>query len=275
MRWPECQVLRPDGQNIRAGQSYPVYFPTLDNAYGRELDRLVDWELDTIQSDGVWWDMFHGYGMHYGEPWDGWSADIDSRTHELLRRKSSTALISWPWREKILQRLLAAGKSVIVNGGPMMTAEHAYRLPRAAETASIGNLSWMHLSTPIALGDHVTEKDEVAAYMHMLKALDWGGLYYWYSSHVRPTRPTLTSAMFPFTPIELHSGYLLGEERILTNRSGLFGWGDLSEFTVRVFDRIGRETQEVTVPRIVRDGKAYAEVRIPEGYAAAILRQVQ
>jgi hypothetical protein len=79
--------------------------------------------------------------------------------------------------------------------------------------------------------------------------------------------------MFPFTPIELHGGYLIGQERILTKESGLFGWGDLSEFTVHVFDRIGKETDEIACPRIIQDGKAYAEVRIPEGYAAAIVRE--
>jgi len=73
---------------------------------------------------------------------------------------------------------------------------------------------------------------------------------------------------------ELHGGYLIGQERILTNRSGLFGWGDDSDFEAHVFDRVGRETEEVKVPRVTRNGKAYAEVRIPEGYSVAIIRKV-
>ena len=40
-----------------------------------------------------------------------------------------------------------------------------------------------------------------------------------------------------------------------------------------IFDRIGKETDEIAYPRIIQDGKAYAEVRIPEGYAAAIVRE--
>ena len=155
----------------------------------------------------------------------------------------------------------------------MTTSECAYRVPRVVETPSIANLSRSHLFTPIALGDHVTERNEADAYMHMLRALDWGGLYYWYSSHIRPTRPTLTSHMFPFTPIELHSGTLIGRERILTNRSGLFGWGDDSEFEAHVYDRVGRRTVDVKVARVLRRAKAYAEVRLPEGYSAAIVRK--
>src|SRR6185312_9390610 len=30
--------------------------------------------------------------------------------------------------------------------------------------------------------------------------------------------------LFPFTSLEIHSGYLLGKERIVTTRSGEFGW---------------------------------------------------
>ena len=66
---------------------------------------------------------------------------------------------------------------------------------------------------------------------------------------------------------------MVGEERILTCESGLFGWGDDSDFAVHVFDRIGRETDAVKVPRVLRNGKAYAEARLPEGYAAAIVRK--
>ena len=48
--------------------------------------------------------------------------------------------------------------------------------------------------------------------------------------------------MYPFTPIELHSGVLIGKERILTNRSGHFGWGDASAFRAHVFDSDGKQT---------------------------------
>ena len=109
------------------------------------------------------------------------------------------------------------------------------------------------------------------SYRWMLRALDWGGLYYWYSQI--PTRPAFTTYMFPFTPIELHKGYIIGEERILTKISGMFGWGDQSEFEAHVFDRLGKETDEIEVPRVVKNGEACAEVRIPEGYAVALVRQ--
>ena len=40
-----------------------------------------------------------------------------------------------------------------------------------------------------------------------------------------------------------------------------------------VYDRDGMQTDEIAIGRIERDGQAFAEVRIPEGYSVAIVRR--
>jgi hypothetical protein len=78
--------------------------------------------------------------------------------------------------------------------------------------------------------------------------------------------------MFPFTPIELHSGVLIGEERILTNRSGIFGWGDKARVKVYAYDEGGRAVQ--LEPDIVSDDKqTLVKLRLPPRYVAAIVRE--
>ena len=269
--WKECQARLPDGRQVTMGATLTFYVPTLTNAWGREMDALAEWMLQTIGADGLYWDCYNYSNItHYGEPWDGWTGDIDPKTHTLVRKKSSLNLLSWPWREKWTARLLREGRPLVANGNPCLTSEYQYPFPRFVETSSISSLSKTHLFTPIALGDHITERNEVDSYRWMLKALDWGGLYYWYGQ--KPTRPAFTAFMFPFTPMELHSGYIIGQERILTNRSGLFGWGDGSGFKAYVFDRVGKLTTKVKVSEVKRDGKTYAEVRIPEGYGVALIR---
>jgi hypothetical protein len=269
--WSDCLVRLPNGDPVTDGTTLGFYYPTLDNDWGREMDKLAEWMLTTIGADGLYWDCYDYWNVtHYGEPWDGWTADIDPRSHRITRKKSSLTLISWPWREKWTARLLSEGRPLVANGNPTQTSEYQYRFPRFVETADISSLSKTHLFTPIALGDHVTERNEVDAYRWMLNALDWGGLYYWYGQE--PSRPSLTAKMFPFTPIELHSGYLIGEERIITKVSGMFGWGDASDFRVTVFDRTGRQTDQYMPERVVIDGRSYAQVRIPEDYAAMIER---
>ena len=272
--WPKCRILLPDGRQVFNGATYPLYFPTLTNQYGREMDANVEWLLNTVGADGLYWDCYNYSNVtHYAEPWDGWTGDIDSKSHTLTRKRSSITLISWPWREKVTARLLKEGRPIVANSNPSLTSEYKYQFPRFVETADISALSKTHLFTPIALGDHVTERNEVDSYRWMLRALDWGGVYYWYSGYIIPTHPTLTTYMFPLTIMELHSGYIIGKERILTNKSGLFGWGDRSEFEVHVFDRVGKETDKIKVPRVIRNGKAYADLRVPEGYSAAIVRK--
>jgi len=117
------------------------------------------------------------------------------------------------------------------------------------------------------------ERNETDAYRNMVDGLDHGAVYYWYSTAIETTRTTLTSFMFPITPINLGQGYIIARERILTNRSGYFGWGDGSDFDALVFDDRGNQTDRVKVAKVERDGKTFAEIRIPEGYSAALIRK--
>ncbi len=146
------------------------------------------------------------------------------------------------------------------------------KYPAFTETGNVSYCRYMLLHSPIRLGDHLTVRTEKDVYEAMRRQLDHGCLYAWYSHHVIPLYPTLTEHMFPFTPIELHAGHVIDQERILTNHSGQFGWGDGSLFNAYVYDRDGRRTDKIKVPRVEHDGKAYAEVRLPEGYTAAIVR---
>ena len=79
--------------------------------------------------------------------------------------------------------------------------------------------------------------------------------------------------MYPFTPIELHKGYVIGEERIITRISGYFGWGDKSDFECKVFDSKGKLTEQYPVKKVVRNNQTFAEVRIPANCAVVIIRK--
>jgi hypothetical protein len=173
-----------------------------------------------------------------------------------------------------LKRILAHGPFV-ANGQPHTRTIGRLQTQRFVETGSIANCSRAVLYSPIALGDHLTERTEEDAYRWMLKALNYGCLYNWYSDRILPTRPTLASYMFPITPMELHEGAIIGRERILTRVSGLYGWGDASKHTVHVFNDQGIEQPEFNAPRVERDGSSYTELRLPEDWSAAILRAIR
>jgi hypothetical protein len=101
-----------------------------------------------------------------------------------------------------------------------------------------------HLTSPIALGIsasdptyNTTGVDSMYGRQHIAQAVNKyaimcltnGELMYYYSAYI-PTSGAgsgaygITNYMFPFTPVELHAGYLIGKEKILTCKSGTFYW---------------------------------------------------
>ena len=202
---------------------------------------------------------------------DGCSAAIDPRTFKITRKIGSMTLLSSPWRLKQVKRMTEGDRPFIVNGMPVTREMRALKFQAFTETGSITHCAGTLLYSPVALGDHLTERKYADAYANILRALDYGCLYVWYP-HIFHTNRAPTYYYYPFTPIEIHGGYVIGRERIITKKSGLFGWGDRSNFEPHVFDRDGKETGDVKVPTVKRDGKHYAEVRLPEGHLAILVR---
>jgi len=276
-RYAADHALDSAGNHITYGQGrydyMSLYVPTLEPGHwGEEIAKVVDVILDDIGCDGVFWDEF----AYSTTPWiyshlDGCSADIDAKTHKVTRLKGSLPLLSLDFRLHHVRRIMERGP-LIINGAPWTRTIMRTHVPAFTETGSISHTRGMLLYSPVALGDHITERTFKDAYRIILQALDHGCLYVWYPTQVAPEQKTIVEHMYPFTPLELHSGYVIGEQRIITSRSGLFGWGDDSDFTGYVYDRDGKPTDHYPVQRILEDGKAYAEVRIPEGYSVALVR---
>lgn len=287
-RHGEARLVRPDGGHADYGPpELKLYVPTEDNGFARALREHVEHILRApprgLGADGVYWDEteYSEARYHYGDfdrpgglPWDGVSADIDPDTHRIRRLKSSVTLLSQRFRVSLAREILARGHALVGNGQPHTRSMAAVKFPRFVETGNLANLASAQLYSPVALGDHLTERSDLDAYRQMLRALDRGCLYYWYDDlRVVPSRPQLPRYMFPMTPIELRAGTVIGRERIVTSRSGRFGWGDAARHEVHVFDPGGREVPAFPSPAVVRDGKTYTELRLPPGHAAAVIRR--
>jgi len=240
-------------------------------------ERWIELIISDLNADGIFWDEFNRSNVVYdysSKRWDNVSADINRNTGKILRLKNSVTLLSLPWRLKMVRKLRDRNKVLIINGAPLSHTMRQQKIQTMFETGHISNVLQGHLAAPVALGDHLTERKFADSWKVMLRALDFGGLYCVYQTvRVFPRHPTLTKYMYPFTPIELHKGYLIGKERIITKVSGLFGWGDASEFDIKVFDTNGKLTDSYPGKKVVIDGKNYAEIRIPGNCAAAIIRK--
>jgi hypothetical protein len=275
-KYMDDAMLLSDGKQAYYGghDSFALFVPTTENNWGREIAKNIDFNLNDIGYDGIYWDEFETSQntYHYGKPWDGVSADIDPVTMKIAQIKSSIPLISQDFRVRLARKIMAR-IPLIGNGAPCTRTTANLHFPRFTETGTISNCTLTHLYTPIALGDHLTERTELDCYKVMLEALDYGCVYYWYSGYIKVTHPTLTAYMYPITPIEIHEGYIIGKERIITNRSGLYGWGDKSNHEVHVFDDTGREVPGFKAPAIVKNGETFTELRIGEGWSAAIVKK--
>jgi hypothetical protein len=276
-RFPDDILRRPDGSHgDYRNPSYPIFVPREGSAFAAVQDELIEARWNDFDITGIYWDemAYSAHKFDYSDKhWDGHTADIDPDSHRIRNKISSVTLATLAWRKRAAEGIMARGM-LIGNGAPHTRTFTQLHFPRFIETGSITNLTRGQLYTPIALGDHLTEHTALDCYQIMLKALNLGGTYYWYYYRIEPfDEPTFTEHMFPITYIRMGEGFIIGEERILTNRSGMFGWGDESEFEAVVYGRNGKLTDEIDIPRRIIDGKAYGEVRIPEGYGVALIRK--
>lgn len=275
-KYRDSRILHPDGTQANYPYSYPLplFCPTLDNSYGRAVPGFFDWARRAVGARGIYWDEMDGTSetFTFDGRWDGHTVVMDPKTLKILRKPAMITLLSQEWRIKQAKAILRWGP-LIANGQPQTESMARVHFLRFVETGDINHLIHAQLFAPVGLGDHLTEKTEKDIARQIRAHLRFGCLYYYYSSHIPTTYPQLTSRMYPFTPIELRPGVLIGKERILTARSGTFGWGDRSKHEVHAFDETGREASDFKAETTERDGATLTELRLAKGWCAAIVRK--
>jgi hypothetical protein len=280
-KFPGCETLMPNGKQADyRDPQLPLFFPTLSNKWGKVMDKFIDILINKLKVDGIYWDEFAASAAqwHYGKPWDGVSANINPRTHEITSLKSSISLLSLPWRLKIVEEIASKNKFLIVNGGgpkteSMLKLFIKNKFIGFVEADTETNLLKSQLTTPIGLGAFLIERTEQDCYNTMLRYLNYGCLYYWYHQQVMPiTHKTLTSYMFPITPVELHEGYIIGRERIVTNRSGWYSFGGMEKAEAHFFDKTGKEVKrELEVKK--HNGKNYYKIVLGKNESCALIKK--
>jgi uncharacterized protein (DUF2132 family) len=235
-------------------------------------DMLENWDLD-----GIYWDEFHSSGdkFHYGEPWDNCSADIDMETHKIDTLKSSVYLIQRPWKTRMVDKIRAKGKRIYANGCMALMGFEDKIDFTFVETQMKTNNAKVHFTTPLAHENCDGMKSMQDYYLKMMDSLDYGVLGNFSFLSVpegHDVWPTIAEHMYPTTPLELHEGYVIGKERIVTKVSGRYGWNDNSQHTVRVFNAVGQEVKEHGMQTVTIDGKTFTDIRIASDWSAVIIR---
>ena len=277
----DARNLKPNGE--QADYRNPA-LPLFITVEGSKWSKMQEDRLERLRTeygvDGIFWDEFpqSASKYHFGEPWDGVTGDIHPRTHKITGRKTSVALITLPWRKRMVESFAENGLFLVANGGGGYTRTMtdlfiANKYTAFMETGSVAKLTETHLFTPIGLGDHLTERSEEDCYRNQVRHLNYGSLYYYYHQQVEPfTHPTLAQYMYPITPVELHEGYIIGKERILTNRSGYYSFGGKENAELHFFGADGREVKR-DVEKVVKNNKNYYKVVLAENESCAIVKK--
>jgi len=279
-RFPDSLITNADGTpyiqpgyTSRFGINFYYCYPAIGNSYFDAMKRLVDVCLDEdeIGADGIYWDEVEmiSPGRTY-DRWDGYSAELDDE-HRIERKFGDPHLLSLPAKLELVEYIRGKGGMIIGNSCPRTRTMQDLHFPRFVETAAEWYPARSHLYTPISLGDHKTVSDFESLLADVRKKLMWGSIYYYYSRPQQPY-PTITRRMFPFTPVELHRGWLLGRERLITAVPGTFTLGDEDPVTVYWYGADGALTDRTGEER-VEDGQRLVRLALGESEMAVIERR--
>ncbi len=270
--YADCAQRGKDGK-LYTGIEEPYHFfvPTLTNSYGKELLKTIDLMFREFDPDGIYIDEMNCSPLRIVyNMWDGVSVELD-RNNNVVRKIGFVPLLKMPFMLKLFDGIIRQRHKMLVgNFCPETRSERAYHFPRFEETCHSWWVFYSHLFTPIQLGDVSTySRTPEDNMLDICNAMKNGALYYHYLNTT--ASPTITQKMFPFTPIELHSRWLMGKERILTCVSGEFGWHDSRQLAkVHVYDKLGKPTRDYSAEVIAVGNDTRIRLQLKPGHCAAL-----
>lgn len=251
----DSRVIGPDGKHavyttnpgsyfsperLAQGWNWYIYYPTLDNSFGKALLASVDVIRDEIGADGAFMDGFlWAYGGPYTyDRWDGHTAQIDPQTKTITRTMGSVLLLSQ-------DALVAFSRKMRDKGGYIVANNAVITRTIARETYLLHDRECfagpeVHLaSTPLVLSLPSAIDSEADIHCDVLDKLAWGNLYIYYQEG-EITHPSVPAQMYPITLEEIGAGYVKGRQRLITSRSGVYGWPGANDLhQVYLYDRRG------------------------------------
>ena len=238
--FPDSRVIQADGtqavypynyeaysyftkERVEEGWRWWIYYPTLDNSFGKALLKSVDVMVDEMSCTGAFMDGFlWAYAGEYTyDRWDGHTAEIDPETKTIKRKMGSVLLLSQPALVAFTRKMKAKGAVVIANNAvPTRTiCKEDIIFDKEITEGPDAHL----IPTPLTMGNPQAITSEVDVYYDVRNKLKWGNLYMYYGEK-KLTYPSVPQQMFPITVQEIRSGTVKGKERLITAHSGVYGW---------------------------------------------------
>ena len=238
------------------GSSPTVYFgynlhpyaacmvPITGNSYATAISGLLDCFMLTADSnthlglDCIYWDELED--VNYGTPlltynnYDGNSCIINS-SFGIGQECGVVALLSKQFNLSGVDKIKGYGAALLGNSPHYSKDMLNTHMPRFVEAQHPGYMfePFAHFSTPLA--NMITY---LGTFADVVTILDRGCLPVW--SDFNHGSYDIFRYQWPMTVMELQSGYILGQERIITTHNGTYGWrAGCSMIQVHRFDSSG------------------------------------
>ena len=304
-RFPDSRALDQNGRQMHYGPNsfdyygryisrkmfddnwrWWIFYPTLENSFGKAMISAMETMVRDIGATGMWADGYiSGYvkrGYTY-DRWDGHSVTIDPQSKRVTRRKTCAPYAALPVLKRCARIIRDAGGILVSNGHPGPRSYWREETITSCETGGgdarpIGALHLGRTVTP--LGNPSAIRNERDYYRDMLTKLDFGALFFWYGWGGKLTHKTLAEHMYPITFESIHAGVVRGKERIVTKKSGVYGWpGERPSdsragrelHAVYLYDARGALTRHRFLTTVDAAGTR-TEIRLERDQAAAIVR---
>jgi hypothetical protein len=224
------------------------------NALYKKRMEQIRFLINDVGTDGIYVDCFNYLVRYSYSSWDGHTVNINPETLTIKKKYSDMSLVTTPAKEELVKYIHSQKKDIVGNTLPVTRAMNNVKMVRFIEMWHNYSIECpkTHLYTPVGLGypgynaNLGLDRGVVTAdwFIDDLKgALDSGCLYY-YRSMCRQDKDihaySIVDHMYPFTPIGIYNGWLWGKERIITTKSGSYGWHDMSTVKGYLFDKTGK-----------------------------------
>ncbi len=250
-KYADSWMIDHNGQMLTYGQYRECFYPTLTNRFGKAMFDMITKVMEEHKPDGLYWDEFNGPGaadnmlIPYStfDKWDGHTAVIDPKTKQIITTAGLVRLLSADWVAEALRRLESYDGLLLANAQPCLPEYNIIKFPRRVETNDrVTRMLEANLYSPLGKPSGHTPSISV-----IRQHLELGGITI--RGPIANKWPVV-GFFFPLTPIELHRGWILAEERLITARSGRFGWDTKVSGTLYKFNAAGQQVdqKQVTVP---------------------------
>ncbi|MCM8818540.1 MAG: hypothetical protein NC915_03570 [Candidatus Omnitrophica bacterium] len=238
--YKDSWIVDKEGKRAVSQYNNPTYydyqpvFPTLTNSYGKAFSKVIDFYLNDLDFDWIYWDESTGPGI-FGESdrtynaWDGYSAIINPETKKIEKKFGLLVLLSDDFIMSMYKKVKDKGGFVLFNS--------AARTKSRINTASFVESQDLilraydtHLNTPLAYGYGKPSMNE------LIERLNYGTIYA--RTHIDYVSDIVTK-FYPITIEEIHSGWVKGKERIITAKSGQYGWDGKYKAKIYIYNENG------------------------------------